>query len=87
MTQLELFKCFEEFLKLELFKQEMQDMLSIKEIKNQLKLNKWELKKAIIDSNGNRVIELNTARLILLETLNEILETQLNKQKLARKAG
>jgi hypothetical protein len=56
-------------------------MLSIKELKNQLKLNEWELTKAVIDSNGNRVIELNTARIILLATLVEMLDTKLNQKE------
>lgn len=57
-------------------------MLTIKTIKNQLKLNQWELKKAVIDSNCNRIIELNTARMILLESLVQILDTQLSKKEL-----
>lgn len=62
-------------------------MLTIKQIKNELKLNEWELKKSIIDSNHNRIIELNTARMILLETLVQILDTKLNQKQLVSKVG
>ncbi len=61
--------------------------MTIKELKNQLKLNEWELTKAIIDSNGNRVIELNTARIILLATLVEALDTKLNQKQNVNNKG
>ena len=56
-------------------------MLSIKQIKQQIKLNEWELRKAVIDSKTDRVIELNTARLLLLETLVQLLDTKLNNKE------
>ena len=62
-------------------------MLTIKQIKNELKLNQWELQKAVIDSNHNRIIELNTARMILLETLVQILDTKLNQKHLVSKVS
>ena len=62
-------------------------MMTIKEIKNQLKLNEWELKKALIDSNGNRVIELSTARMILLETLVDVLDNKLNQKQNVNNKG
>ena len=62
-------------------------MLSIKELKNQLKLNEWELTKAVIDSNGNRVIELNTARMILLATLVEALDNKLSQKQNVNNKG
>jgi hypothetical protein len=62
-------------------------MMTIKELKNQLKLNEWELKKACIDSNGNRIIELNTARVLLLESLVQALDTKLNKKHLVAKVS
>ena len=61
--------------------------MTIKELKNQLKLNEWELTKAIIDSNGNRVIELNTARMILLATLVEALDNELNQKQNVNNEG
>lgn len=62
-------------------------MLTIKQIKNELKLNQWELQKAIIDSNCNRIIELNTSRLILFETLVKLLDNKLNTKHLSAKVS
>lgn len=62
-------------------------MLTIKEIKNQLKLNEWERQKAAIDSNCNRIIELNAARILLLELLVQVLDTKLNQKQLVSKVS
>lgn len=62
-------------------------MLTIKQIKQQIKINEWELRKAIIDSKTNRVIELNTSRVLLLETLVELLDTKLNQKQLVAKVS
>lgn len=62
-------------------------MLTIKQIKQQIKINEWELRKAIIDSKTDRVIELNTARILLLETLVQLLDTKLNQKQLVSKVS
>lgn len=62
-------------------------MLTIKELKQQIKLNEWELRKAVIDSKTDRVIELNTARILLLESLVKVLDTKLNQKQLVAKVG
>lgn len=62
-------------------------MLTIKQIKHQIKMNEWELRKAIIDSKTDRVIELNTVRVLLLESLVEVLDTKLNQKQLVSKVS
>lgn len=62
-------------------------MLTIKQIKQQIKMNEWELRKAIIDSKTDRVIELNSARVLLLESLVEMLDTKLNQKQLVAKVS
>lgn len=62
-------------------------MLTIKQIKQQIKMNEWELRRAIIDSKTDRVIELNTARILLLETLVQLLDNKLNQKQLVSKVS
>lgn len=62
-------------------------MLTIKQIKQQIKMNEWELRKSIIDSKTYRVIELNSARVLLLESLVEMLDTKLNQKQLVSKVS
>lgn len=62
-------------------------MLTVKQLKQQIKLNEWELRKAIIDSKTDRVIELNIARVLLLETLVQLLDTKLNQKQLVAKVS
>lgn len=62
-------------------------MLTIKQIKQQIKMNEWELRRAIIDSKTDRVIELNSARVLLLESLVELLDTKLNQKQLVSKVS
>lgn len=62
-------------------------MLTIKDIKNQLKINEWERQKAVIDSNCNRIIELNISRILLLELLVKALDTKLNQKQLVSKVS
>lgn len=69
------------------FKKKENNMLTIKEIKNQIKINEWERQKAVIDSNCNRIIELNTARILLLELLVKALDNKLNQKQLVSKVS
>jgi hypothetical protein len=64
------------------------DMLTIKGIKEQLKLIRAE-RVSILHSTRNfcRLLELNNAELMLSKELIGLLETQLNKKNNLRKVG
>lgn len=64
------------------------DMLTIKSIKEQLKMIRAE-RVSILHSTRNfcRLLELNNAELMLTTELVKLLETQLGKKNNLRKAG